>query len=461
MQEFQQKILLYLLKALVQAKRFFFHIFFSLFSFIGKGMVFFRNTVGIVFYRYWFRFHRGILSDAISLGGRALVFFGKRGVLQLVLFSFAFVVMIPHTKFFTPDAVIAGRETALYSLVGSNDEFLEIEEVVANTDSVVVGPVQTWRSGSVGVDVGVIDASANVNTVQDLAAISVGGTSLTKPTILSSDSVVALSNNAQNISGTSGRGDIEYYEVQPGDVLGSIAERYGLSVVTILWANDLTSRSYIRPGDRLKILPVDGVVHKVASGDTVSKIAGLYNAEHEKIISFNKLQTGGADIVIGEELIVPGGEKTQPIRTYTAPASVARAFDQVSAPPPSISAPAGTGYLWPTSVRRISQYYGVLHTGLDIAGPVGSPLYASRSGRVIKSQCGWNGGYGCYVILDHGGGINTLYGHSSKLLVSVGETVVQGQTIALMGSTGRSTGPHIHFEVRVNGKRTNPLAYIR
>ena len=162
--------------------------------------------------------------------------------------------------------------------------------------------------------------------------------------------------------------------------------------------------------------------------------------------------------MIGEELIIPGGEKPQPV--YVPPVRKS-ALGSIGAPPPSIGAPAGSGYLWPTTVRRITQYFGLRHTGVDIAGPVGTPLYAAKAGIVTKSQCGWNGGYGCYVVVDHGSGVETLYGHASELLVTAGEDVSQGQTIALMGSTGRSTGPHVHFEVHLNRRLQNPLQYIR
>jgi len=150
-----------------------------------------------------------------------------------------------------------------------------------------------------------------------------------------------------------------------------------------------------------------------------------------------------------------------PTPVYVAPVRKYTQLSNIAAPPPSVAAPAGSGYLWPAGVRYISQYFGWRHTGLDIAGKIGTGLYASRAGTVTRSQCGWNGGYGCYIIIDHGNGITTLYGHASRLYVSVGEYVSQGQTFAAMGSTGRSTGSHLHFEVRVNGARQNPLRYIR
>jgi murein DD-endopeptidase MepM/ murein hydrolase activator NlpD len=117
--------------------------------------------------------------------------------------------------------------------------------------------------------------------------------------------------------------------------------------------------------------------------------------------------------------------------------------------------------IWPTPGRRITQYYSWSHQGLDIGDKIGTPLYAADDGVVIIAQGGWNGGYGNTILLDHGGGKRTRYGHASKLFVKVGDEVKKGETIAAMGSTGRSTGPHLHFEVLVNGTRYNPLNYIK
>lgn len=458
MRQFRQTIWLYVLRTLVVIKQIFFHVSYFLRTRFQPISLFFRNTIGLFFYKWWFRWTRGVLGDAFSFGTRISALIGTRFSLQIIVFMMAFVVLLPHTKFVIPDTLVSGRNSVLYALVGSGDEFLGIEEVVADvTANHVYDNTQNWRLGAVTAESS--GSASAVNTVEDLVAISAGGTAITKPTILSSDAIASVS---QPVSGASsgGRTSIEYYEVQPGDVIGSIAEQYGIHVETILWANNLTARSYIRPGDRLRILPVDGIIHKVERGDTVAKIARLYDAEQTRVIDFNKLQNDGSDIVIGEELIIPGGSRQQTVSTPAqniAPST----FRRVTAPPPSVETPAGTGYVWPTAVRRITQYFGLRHTGVDIAGPIGTPLYAARAGTVIKSQCGWNGGYGCYVILDHGGGINTLYAHASQLLVAAGETVTQGQTLALMGSTGNSTGPHIHFEVRVNGVRTNPLSYVR
>ena len=127
---------------------------------------------------------------------------------------------------------------------------------------------------------------------------------------------------------------------------------------------------------------------------------------------------------------------------------------------PSAAKPAGNKMQWPTVGYRITQYYSWRHTGLDIGNKVGTPLYAADSGVVEKA--GWNsGGYGNMVLINHGGGIKTRYAHASKLYVKVGDHVSKGEAVAAMGSTGRSTGPHIHFEVIINGRLLNPLNYIR
>ena len=448
-------ILLYLLKGLIYLKRALVWLFNLIFYSVGVLTGWLNRNFGFHIYKIVYRFKKITGKIKIPWDNRFIEFFGKRSTLQIVLFVVCVVVMIPHSKLYSRDnTTIAGRDTLLYELVGPGYQDFDIEEVALDITSFEGSSNPVWREGSVG---SVSPSTAGIEVpreTQEIVGVSAGGTALTKPTILPG---VDLPTEAT--VDTTGRSDIIYYTVQPGDIIGAIAEKYDISVLTILWANNLTTRSYIRPGDELQILPVDGLIHKVKSGDTVSKIASVYGATIDDIIKTNRLQRDGGDIVIGEELLVPGGEKPTPtpVYTVTAPSS----FRSVAAPPPSVNAPAGSGYLWPAGVRYISQYYGWRHTGLDIAGKLGTPIYATRGGTVIKSQCGYNGGYGCYIIIDHGGGVQTLYGHHSELYVSSGQQVSQGQTIAAMGSTGRSTGPHLHFEVIINGYKQNPLQYVR
>lgn len=447
------KTLLYFLRSLIYIKRALVVVLNKSIIVLSKVYTLYSKTVGFFIYKFFFIIKKRIFKKLnISKNVRFIDFFGQRWALQIVIFVIAVVVMVPHSKLYTKTTEkIHGQDTLLYSLVGPGDQDFSVEEIEINLKQLPPKETRTWREGAVLLEnTGAADFLSR-NDTQEIAGISAGGAALNKPTILPSSEPLVATPTGQK------RTEVIYHTVLSGEVVGKIAEEYGLNVLTVLWANDLTSRSYIRPGDKLAILPTNGVLHKVVSGDNLSKIAKLYEAKVEEIVKFNRLQEGGADIVVGERLIVPDGRKPAPV--YSS--SYSSSFSSIAAPPSSITAPAGSRYIWPTSVRRITQYYGWRHTGLDIAGPVGTPVYASRAGTVIRSQCGWNGGYGCYVILDHGGGITTLYGHNSQLYVDVGEEVVQGQTLAAMGSTGRSSGPHVHFEVRVGGARNNPLQYVR
>ena len=456
MKRFGYQILLYILRSFIYLKRAIVWLWRYIWLGFSKLEDIFKNTIGFHIYKTWFHLRKYTGRLKIPFDSRIIELVGKRGTLQITLFVIVICIMIPHSKLYTKDTTkIPGRDTLLYQLVGPGEQDFDLEEITIDITAITPKKAEAWKQGSVSAQsAGTTGATEILQGNQDLSSLSAGGSAVNKP-------IIAPGATLPSIAGSTVRTEIVYHEVKPGETIGEIAEKYGISVVSILWANDLSVRSYIRPGDKLKILPVTGLSYVIKSGDTISKIAKTYDADAEEIIKFNKLQANGADIKIGEELIIPNGVKPQPVYTYTPPTQKYTQLSNVAAPPPSVAAPAGSGYLWPTSVRYISQYYGWRHTGLDIAGPVGTPLYASKSGTVIKSQCGWNGGYGCYIIIDHGGGVQTLYGHASKLYVSYGEQVTQGQTIAAMGSTGRSTGPHIHFEVRINGGRMNPLTYIR
>jgi murein DD-endopeptidase MepM/ murein hydrolase activator NlpD len=267
----------------------------------------------------------------------------------------------------------------------------------------------------------------------------------------------AIENGPESAGSESGlpptRTAIVEYEVQAGDTVGSIAAKYGLQTLTIISANGLGPNGIIRVGQKLRILPVNGLIVKVKKGDSISKLAKTYKSDVAGILEINGLADDQA-LAVGTELILPGG-KTPPA---LAPK---RTTNYAAGTLPSPVDNGGT-FLWPTSSRRITQYYNWRHTGLDIGGPVGTPLFAAESGTVVFS--GWNrGGYGNMVLIDHGGGYWTRYAHATKLLVSAGDIVKRGDTIALMGSTGRSTGPHLHFEVLKGStsRRVNPLDYIK
>ena len=254
------------------------------------------------------------------------------------------------------------------------------------------------------------------------------------------------------------RTNTETYVVQSGDTVASIAYRFGVNVGTILWANGLTERQYIRPGDKLKIPPVSGVLAVVKKGDTIAKLAKKYGVSEKEIVEFNKI-TADTTLALGMELVIPGGKPpAAPVTVATS--RTGQSSTGVKPSDADTSRLASTQLLWPTSGRVITQYYGWRHTGLDIDGTLSSPLYAAQDGVVEVS--GWNsGGYGLQVLIRHPNGMKTRYAHASKLYVTAGQQVKRGQVIAMMGNTGRSTGSHLHFEVYVGGVRRNRLSYIR
>ncbi len=252
------------------------------------------------------------------------------------------------------------------------------------------------------------------------------------------------------------RDKVIVYTVAEGDTVSQIATKFGVSISTILWENSLTAYSLIRPGDDLRILPTSGIQHKVVKGETLAKIAKKYEVDPEIIIDYNKLASAG-NIAPGELLMIPGGKKVYEQTAYSVRSVASKAVIK-----PAASKATGSGRMvWPNSCRYISQYFKWRHSGLDIACAHGSGIYAAEAGRVITALGGWNGGYGNYVIIDHGNGLSTLYGHLSAIYVSKGESVSRGQLIGAEGTTGRSTGPHLHFEVRSGGSRVNPLYYIK
>lgn len=241
---------------------------------------------------------------------------------------------------------------------------------------------------------------------------------------------------------------ISIYEVREGDSLGLIAEMFGVSANTIRWANDLGGS--IQPGDTLVILPISGINHTIKSGDTIESIAKKYHADAGEIALYNGLGSNAA-LVVGETIMVPDAEVETP---KPAPKSTTSTY--ASSTPTSSSAPTGgSGYFshpLPNGIRT-QGVHG--YNGVDYGAPIGTPIYAAASGTVIISKSGaWNGGYGNYVAIKHPNGTQTLYAHNSSNAVSVGQYVNKGSVIGYVGNTGKSTGPHLHFEVR---GATNPF----
>lgn len=253
-------------------------------------------------------------------------------------------------------------------------------------------------------------------------------------------------------------GEVITHVVSEGETFSSIAERYGLQVSTILWENKMTEKTSLKPGMELRILPVDGVRHQVQRGETIYSIAkkyGLEGSQSQVIVDypFNEfLNDETFELATGQYVMVPDGVMPQ----AAAPAPVRKT---VTITPNDPGATATGNFVWPAA-GMITQGYRFYHKAFDIANRSAGPIVASDGGVVIAA--GWDSsGYGNRVMIDHGNGYITLYGHLSVLQVNAGQRVNRGDVIGQMGSTGRSTGTHLHFEIRQGGVLLNPGSFLK
>jgi murein DD-endopeptidase MepM/ murein hydrolase activator NlpD len=250
------------------------------------------------------------------------------------------------------------------------------------------------------------------------------------------------------------RSDVLEYQVREGDTVSTIAEKFGVSIDTIRWANDLKSIKAIKTGQKLKIPPVTGLIHKVKHGETIYSIAKKYQVEAQNVVnwpynSFANDETFA--LAVGQELMVPDG--TMPKAKPWAP----RPYIAYQAPVGGTV--AGTGqFVWPAG-GRLTQGFRWYHRGIDIANRSAPAILAADSGTVVS--VGWLGGYGNQVKVSHGNGFETLYAHLSAIHVSPGQVISQGASVGQMGCTGRCSGTHLHFEIRLNGVAMNPMNYLQ
>jgi len=267
---------------------------------------------------------------------------------------------------------------------------------------------------------------------------------------------------------TRGRAEVITYTVKLGDTLFGIAENFGLRPETVLWGNYFVLQDdphSLIPGQVLNILPVDGTYHFVVEGNTLAQVARFYEVEPEAITDWgsNNLDPDAPVLTPNTYLVVPGGRRELqswevPTITRETTATAANNFGQC---PGGYSGAVGTGFfVWPADNHFLSGYdFTDIHHGLDIKAGLGAPLYASDSGVIVYA--GPNDfGYGNLVVIDHGNGWQTVYAHLSQWNVVCGESVFQGNVIGLAGSTGRSSGPHLHFEVRYRGSYVNPWSVL-
>ncbi len=321
------------------------------------------------------------------------------------------------------------RAFSLSTLFGSSAE--------ADTSSVVV------TDSRLALAAAATNIDPNPTKGGDLIAMS-GGTALIPEAGLSGS---AGSPDSVSIPATT---DISSYTVEDGDTLSGIAAKYGVSTNTILWANNLTIKSTIRPGMTLVILPVSGIRHTVVKGETLASLAATYHADADEIATYNGLAPG-ATIAAGSAIIIPGGELSAPAKSSSSSSSAKSSTSKsINEPYLGGSGAATPGYFSnPLPGGIITQS---IHgwNAVDIGAHTGTPIYAAANGTVTvaKANGAWNGGYGNYVVVSDSNGTQTLYAHMSRVAATMGASVSAGEVIGYVGMTGEATGPHLHFEVR-------------
>jgi murein DD-endopeptidase MepM/ murein hydrolase activator NlpD len=409
----------------------------------------------------------------IPARGIIVMLFTNRYLMHITVLGIAVATIAMNVVVRQANAQSVGQGSLLYAMVTGSDERLTEQEV--NPHTIVKDSHYTGSATLAALPD--IDFDYDEGNEPQITAIAVPGTIVAEP--------VTETSNGPSTATPEPRTKTESYTVQTGDTLSTIAQRFGVNVGTILWANSRTEFQYLRPGDVLKIPAVSGVLVTVKKGDTLTALAAKYSSTVDEIVRANRLSPD-QPVPEGLEIVLPGGQPPAVALTYAPKNAVpSRTTPTNQKPsgyyigkdgiprnpdvPPPVNYPKpadeAVGSLptakmaWPTSGHVVTQYYGWKHTGVDIDGDYSSPIYAAHDGTVTTA--GWNsGGYGLQILVT-GDGVLTRYGHTSKMFVKVGDVVKKGQVIAMMGTTGRSTGTHLHFEVYINGKRTNPLSYIR
>jgi murein DD-endopeptidase MepM/ murein hydrolase activator NlpD len=431
------------------------------------------RTVGVPLYRAMFFVKRSVARLLLPAKNRLTFLVSNRYALHMAVAAITLVSTTANLQAPSVRAESFGTQSMLYSLVVANDQ--SKVEVVSASQQAPVTHVSY-------IDDGTIDPRAHIDlnyVGQDYVTTDVG----TPPPA----DVAAQAAKP--------RATVESYTVKDGDTLYGIAQRYGLSLSTLLWANNLTVNSVLRPGQTMSIPSANGILYTVKKGDTLSKIANAYGASTDKILATNNLGKD-ATLSVGATLVLPDAtppavqaqppayHTVAPVTTLFAPTVVPLPADVkfISIAPHTQAYTYSQGHpllgsgvthtaklagfsgssdkwVWPTDEHVITQYFGWKHTGIDIDGSYSTHNYAATDGIVIYAS--WRNGYGLCVEIDNGSGIVTRYGHHSKLFVKVGDVVKAGQAIGMTGSTGNSTGTHLHFEVIKNGKFQNPLDYLR
>ncbi|EKD76399.1 MAG: peptidase M23 [uncultured bacterium] len=397
------------------------------------------------------------LKRSAFMQNKVLFIFGNKYFIHVIVSIITIFVAstnLLQAKELKQDEVFA-KNSALYEIVnpdgGINDNIIETGLPAQGSSS--VSYIAT--DGNMVATIPNLDPAAeSPRTIGDQLATAENTTALVSSSVIETKFGV--------------RSGISEYKVKNGDTVGEIAQRFGITVSTLLWANNLTSSSYIKPGDTLKILPSSGISYTVVDGDTLEKIIEKYKGNLEETIKVNDIGEDHA-IPVGTEIVVVDGTPPPPPpppvqRYYPSYGSTDGQFRNDNYTPVI----TGQKLNWPAGCHSTPTTYWGHGLARDIPCPIGTPIYAAESGTVYIRNSGcapssWScgGGYGNYMDVVHGGGMTTRYAHLSAFNITSGQSVSRGQVIGFIGSTGRSTGPHLHFEVMINGVKQEPLYYIQ
>lgn len=376
--------------------------------------------------------------------------------LELVILTIAFIGLIINFSLANhANTVTSSDQSVIFSFLKANPSLNRSLLFSSDTTTIVVKTDPVISKALAQSNHGVILTSTHTpNSTASLA--SADSTTI-------QDDVIVKTNPSDTQSPA--RSGLTKYQINSGDTIVSIAASFGISPQTIMMENKIDESTKLKPGQELTILPTTGITYTLKEGDTLQSILNKYKISEEDFLDANNIESFD-DLEVGASIIIPLNTvtlpaKPKPASQFTKDESNKIALRQAAAPEDFEGNPVD--FIWPTTTHSITQGFSKRHTGIDISDSRMEPIFAAADGFVEISGYQANG-YGNTIVINHGNGFKTRYGHASELYVQAGDYVKQGQTIAKQGRTGRvrgATGIHLHFEIIKNGTRVSPLAYVQ
>ncbi len=396
------------------------------------------------------------LKRSTFVQNKILFIFGHKYFIHVTVIIIAVFVTATNLKAkeFNPEDF--GKHSALYQIVQNNSEEITTENIIEQGL-----PRRTVSNRYIDASGTVVLDSTNINP-----NAKVGDVLVEHSTSIITDNATIVSNAVlQTKNGI--RSDILQYTVKEGESIGTIATRFGIKTSTILWANGLSDNSIINPGNTIKIPPVDGYTYQIAAGDTLQKIVAKYGGDLEATMRLNDINDNQT-VAVGTQIVIIGGTPPAPPtpikNSYLANSSNnsntgSNTYVNRNVP----SKVTGGTFNWPVACHSaMTTYWGHAGRGRDISCGIGQPIYAATDGVAKISFTGsWGHGYGNAIDINGPNGVMTRYAHMSAFNINNGQRVSRGDVIGFVGMTGKTSGPHLHFEIHMNGVAYDPINYLR